>query len=222
VYVSADGSAWGPAVATGTWANSTALQTARFPAAFGRYVRLRALSEVAGAQYTSAAEITVGLATSASQAKSGATATPGADDGTSTVESFAYPGAAEILATANVRLGSGDGHIVFADCATPPTGDIGLLKVFTTDETIGPDGIGRVCFKVTAASGWLNLEVPGVYEIRGDGQRTGTGHEVTAELVNDEGEEIVVEVDPDGSTQVGQGGDPNASPTMLLRLTVTG
>jgi hypothetical protein len=138
------------------------------------------------------------------------------------VERFAYPGAADILATANVRLGTGDGHIVFADCATPPVGDIGLLKVYTTDETIGPDGIGRVCFKVTATSGWLNLEVPGVYEIRGDGQRTGTGHEVTAELVDDEGEEIVVDVDPDGSTQVGQGADPNAPPTMLLRLTVTG
>jgi hypothetical protein len=222
VYVSADGTAWGSAVATGTWANSTALQTARFPIAFGRYVRLRALSEVTGAQYTSAAEITVGLATSASQAMPGAVATPGADAPTSAVEGFAYPGAAEILATANVRLLSGDGHILFVDCATPPTGDIGLLKVFTTDETIGPDGIGRVCFKVTATSGWLNLEIPGVYEIRGDGQRTGTGHEVTAELVDDEGEEVVVDVDPDGSTQVGQGADPNAPPTMLLRLTVTG
>jgi hypothetical protein len=61
-----------------------------------------------------------------------------------------------------------------------------------------------------------------VYEIRGDGQRTGTGHEVTADLVNEEGEEITVEIDPDGSTQVGQGADPEASPTMLLRLTGTG
>ena len=58
--------------------------------------------------------------------------------------------------------------------------------------------------KVTAATGWLTLEVPGVYEIRGDGQRTGTGHEVTTDLVNDDGERISVDVDPDGSTQVGQ------------------
>jgi hypothetical protein len=140
----------------------------------------------------------------------------------SIVERGAYPGAADIPATANVRLPAGDGHILFADCATPPTGDIGLLKVYTTDETIGPDGIGRVCFKVTNPSGWLTLQVPGVYEIRGDGQRTGTGHEVTADLVNEEGEEITVEIDPDGSTQVGQGADPEASPTMLLRLTGTG
>jgi hypothetical protein len=131
-------------------------------------------------------------------------------------------GAAQILAQQNVRLVSGDGHILLTDCATPPVGDIGLVKVYTTDEQIGADGIGRVCFKVTAPSGLLNLEVPGVYEIRGDGQRTGTGHEVTAQLRSDEGEEITVDVDPDGSTQVGLGTDPNASPTMLLRLTVTG
>ncbi|WP_233512241.1 hypothetical protein [Micromonospora deserti] len=140
----------------------------------------------------------------------------------SIVEDFSYPGAAQILAQQNVKLISGDGHILLADCATPPEGDIGLLKVWTTDEQIGADGIGRVCFKVTARTGLLNLEVPGVYEIRGDGQRTGTGHEVTAELRSDEGEEITVEVDPDGSTQVGLGADPDASPTMLLRLTVAG
>lgn len=140
----------------------------------------------------------------------------------SIVEDFSYPGAAQILAQQNVRLLSGDGHILLADCATPPQGDIGLLKVYTTDEQIGADGIGRVCFRVTAPTGLLNLEVPGVYEIRGDGQQTGTGHEVTAELRSDAGEQITVEVDPDGSTQVGLGADPEASPTMLLRLTVTG
>ncbi|TDE35748.1 trypsin-like serine protease [Nonomuraea mesophila] len=129
-----------------------------------------------------------------------------------------YPGAAEILEAQNVRLISGDGHILLADCATPAEGDTGLLKLWTTDEAIGADGIGRVCFKVTSSSGVLNLEVPGVYEIRGDGQREGTGHEVTAELRTDDGEELTVEVDPDGSTQVGLGADPEASPTMLLQL----
>jgi F5/8 type C domain-containing protein len=61
VYVSTDGTTWGTPVATGTFANSTALQTARFPATFGRYVQLRALSEVNGTQLTSAAELNVGL-----------------------------------------------------------------------------------------------------------------------------------------------------------------
>ncbi|WP_144126958.1 trypsin-like serine protease [Catellatospora sichuanensis] len=136
----------------------------------------------------------------------------------SLVDDGVYPGAAQILAEQNVMLVSGDGHILLADCATPPENNIGLLKVYTTDEGIGADGIGRVCFKVTAGAGWLSLRVPGVYEIRGDGMSTGFGHEVTAELVDDEGEEITVEVDPDGSTQVGLGADPTASPTMLLEL----
>ncbi|MEV0388216.1 FG-GAP-like repeat-containing protein [Nonomuraea sp. NPDC050643] len=129
-----------------------------------------------------------------------------------------YPGAAEILAAQNVRLISGDGHILLADCATPAQGDIGLLKVWTTDEAIGADGIGRVCFQVTSSGGVLNLEVPGVFEIRGDGQREGTGHQVTARLRSDDGEQLTVDVDPDGSTQVGLGADPDASPTMLLQL----
>ncbi|MDP4509397.1 FG-GAP-like repeat-containing protein [Nonomuraea turcica] len=131
---------------------------------------------------------------------------------------YPYPGAAEILAAQNVRLISGDGHILLVDCATPVQGDIGLLKIYTTDETIGPDGFGRLCFKVAASSGVLNLEVPGVYEIRGDGQREGTGHQVTAKLRNDDGENLTVNVDPDGSTSVGLGTDPDASPTMLLQL----
>jgi Trypsin len=145
-----------------------------------------------------------------------------ADTPQGTVEDYLYPDAERILAEQNARLISGDGHIVLADCATPPQGDIGLMKVYTTEEEIGTGGLGLLCFKVRSATGFLNLEVPGVYEIRGDGQRTGTGHEVTAELISDAGEEITVEVDPDGSTQVGVGADPDASPTMLLRLTANG
>lgn len=144
------------------------------------------------------------------------------DEPPSIVEDFSYPGAAEILAEQKVKLISGDGHILIADCATPPVNNIGLLKVYTTDETIGADGVGRVCFKVTGPKGWLNLEVPGVFEIRGDGQTNGTGHKVTANLTTDDGDKVTVDVDPDGSTQVGMGADPNNEPTILLRLTVTG
>ena len=145
-----------------------------------------------------------------------------AEEPSSIVEDYSYPGADQILATQNVRLVSGDGHIVLADCATPPAGDIGLIKVFTTDETIGADGIGRVCFKVIGSKGLLNLEVPAVFEIRGDGQRTGTGHEGTAHVRTDEGDSVTVPLDPDGSAQVGIGVDPSNSPTTLLRLTITG
>ncbi|MFC7529713.1 discoidin domain-containing protein [Actinoplanes sp. GCM10030250] len=62
VYVSADGTNWGSAVATGAWIDSTAEQSATFGAKAGRYVRLRALSEVKGQAYTSIAELNVSVA----------------------------------------------------------------------------------------------------------------------------------------------------------------
>ncbi|MBG6136604.1 discoidin domain-containing protein [Longispora fulva] len=60
VYVSTDGTTWGTAVATGTFANNTTEQTVTFAAKTGRYVRLRALSEVNGNPWTSVAELNIG------------------------------------------------------------------------------------------------------------------------------------------------------------------
>jgi len=57
--VSSDGATWGSPVATGTFANSGAEQEVLFPATVGQFVRLRALSEVAGGQATAVAELTV-------------------------------------------------------------------------------------------------------------------------------------------------------------------
>ncbi|WP_433257192.1 phosphocholine-specific phospholipase C [Streptosporangium sp. CA-135522] len=59
-YVSADGVNWGSPVASGTWAADAALKTVIFPVSVnGRRVRLRALSEINGGPWTSAAEINV-------------------------------------------------------------------------------------------------------------------------------------------------------------------
>jgi hypothetical protein len=141
--------------------------------------------------------------------------------GRSLVEDGAYPDAAAVQAATNIELISGDGHIMIADCATPPVNNVGVLKVYTTDE-IGPSGNGIVCFRVTASTGLLNLRVPAVYEIRGDGQRSGSGHDVTATVRTDSGDVTSVAVNPSGSTQVGIGVDPDNAPTTLLQLKVTG
>jgi glucose/arabinose dehydrogenase/PKD repeat protein len=61
VYVSTDGTTWGTAVATGTFTNSAAEQAVTFPAKTGRYVRMRALSEVNGYPWASVAELNVGV-----------------------------------------------------------------------------------------------------------------------------------------------------------------
>ncbi|RSM74130.1 hypothetical protein DMB66_01505 [Actinoplanes sp. ATCC 53533] len=62
VYVSLDGVTWGAPVATGRWASTTTEQAVTFPAKTGRYLRLRALSEVAGRAWTSVAELNVAVA----------------------------------------------------------------------------------------------------------------------------------------------------------------
>jgi phospholipase C len=69
LYVSTDGISWGSPLASGTFNYGTssftcpgwivpAAQTITIPPTAARYMRLRALSEVAGNAYTSAAEVT--------------------------------------------------------------------------------------------------------------------------------------------------------------------
>ncbi|MBZ5630063.1 MAG: discoidin domain-containing protein, partial [Acidobacteriia bacterium] len=61
-YVSADGTNWGTAVSSGTLMASSADRTLKeviFPTVAGRYVRLRALSEVSGRPWANAAELNV-------------------------------------------------------------------------------------------------------------------------------------------------------------------
>lgn len=61
VLLSSDGTNWGSPVATGTFPNSTAERTVTIPPTMARYVRLRALGEVNGNPWTSAAELNIGV-----------------------------------------------------------------------------------------------------------------------------------------------------------------
>lgn len=61
IYVSTDPMNWGTAVASGTFANDATEKVVSFAGKQGAYVRFRALSEVNGNQFTSAAEINVGI-----------------------------------------------------------------------------------------------------------------------------------------------------------------
>ncbi len=58
-YVSTDGVNWGTAVATGTFANNSLEKEVVFASKTGRFIRLRALTEVNGKPWTSMAEINV-------------------------------------------------------------------------------------------------------------------------------------------------------------------
>jgi galactose oxidase len=60
ISVSTNGLSWGTPVATGTWADGTAMKTAVFPRTTARYVRLTATSEAGNrGQWSSAAEINI-------------------------------------------------------------------------------------------------------------------------------------------------------------------
>jgi chitodextrinase len=57
IYVSEDGTNWGEAVASGSWANNDQTQTAKINKVVGQYVRLKAISEVNGGAWATVAEI---------------------------------------------------------------------------------------------------------------------------------------------------------------------
>jgi hypothetical protein len=133
------------------------------------------------------------------------------------IEDFAYPNAAAILATHNIRLNRGNGYILFTDCTEPVKAGEGRIDV----ESSNINGHAkRFCFRVTSRSGWLSLEVPAVYAI--DGRKAGAGSKVTAEVTTDDGEHTTVDVSPTQTTPVGVGADPENKPTTLLELRVTG
>ncbi|MEC3980196.1 hypothetical protein [Amycolatopsis sp. H20-H5] len=162
---------------------------------------------------------TIGIAILTGTMAAAATGQSASDAQAPLLEDYVYPGADGILATYGVKLIAGDGHILFIDCTTPPDGNVGAIEVRTSAK-IGANKKGVICFKVTAATGHLELMVPAVYEIHGDGLIAGSGHKVKAALTTDAGEHTSVNVDPNGSTPVGVGSKPGAAPTTLLQLDV--
>ncbi|MBB4944836.1 hypothetical protein F4556_000371 [Kitasatospora gansuensis] len=121
------------------------------------------------------------------------------------VENFSYPGAAKILTDSHVTLKSGDGNIRLADCTSTDN----LIEVFSrTFDT----GSVKVCFKVTGPSGFLALELPKVYSVKGD------DHTVKATL-NTGGSVSSIDIKKNLYTPVGEG--TSADGTTLLELNAT-
>jgi hypothetical protein len=105
-----------------------------------------------------------------------------AEDPPPVSEDFAYPGAAQILADHGLKVFKGDGQIRFV--TSRPFGEgqcpSGQLQV-ERNLDVEPYGV-YYCFQQLAAQGFLTLEVPGTFGIRG-GTRT-----VEATAVLPEGE----------------------------------
>ncbi|MER6789588.1 hypothetical protein ABT330_34095 [Streptomyces sp. NPDC000658] len=117
------------------------------------------------------------------------------------VETFDYPGADKILAEKKIVLKRGDGHITLADCA----GGTGLLEIMARNKA------DRICFKVVGNSGWLTMEIPAVYAIKGNDYTTAVDMTVGAE-------EKSFDIAKNTWTAVGETADPEGREHMLVEI----
>ncbi|MFE5794225.1 hypothetical protein ACFQ8C_16815 [Streptomyces sp. NPDC056503] len=121
------------------------------------------------------------------------------------VEDFNYPDAARILQDTKLKLLRGDGHILVATCGE--TADQITIWSRTSDKE------DKFCFRATAATGFLTLEVPEVFALQT------TDRSISADLTA-EGKAQTVNVGKDKMVGVGEGlGD---APTTLVELRITG
>ncbi|WUX71872.1 hypothetical protein OG627_11470 [Streptomyces sp. NBC_01429] len=116
------------------------------------------------------------------------------------VEDFSYPGADKILAERNILLKRGDGHITLADCAS----GTGLLEIWARSKE-------KICFQVVGNSGWLTLEIPSVYAVRGNDYKTEVDMTVDAE-------KKTFDVDKNAWTPVGESADDQGRAYMLVEI----
>ncbi|MEU4269025.1 hypothetical protein [Streptomyces sp. NPDC026092] len=117
------------------------------------------------------------------------------------VEDFGYPNADKILAERKITLKRGDGHILLADCGSAPD----LMEVWTRQDE------ERFCFKITGNQGYLALELPAVFSIK--------GNNYSAEVDMTVGtEEKSFDIKKNTWTPVGESVDPQARDFMLMEI----
>ncbi|MFF2542798.1 hypothetical protein ACFVUY_09545 [Kitasatospora sp. NPDC058063] len=121
------------------------------------------------------------------------------------VEDFNYPGPSPFP---NVNLLRGDGHILLADCNVDAQ-----IRVISME--LPADKGNQICFRATANTGYLAVEVPNVIHIRAE------QHPVSAK-VTAEGVSRTVEIAKNDGASIGMGSSTNRVPTTLLELRVTG
>ncbi|MFF3399311.1 hypothetical protein ACFYW6_12400 [Streptomyces sp. NPDC002659] len=125
------------------------------------------------------------------------------------VEDFSYPDAANILATKGIKLKKGDGRILLADC--DPSAD--QIRVMTVkEESAGREGM--YCFRATAKTGFLTLELPRVFALEA------ADHPISAEVTAN-GQTTTVDVAKGGFESVGEG-VPGGARSVLVEIRVTG
>ncbi|MGW0735104.1 hypothetical protein [Streptomyces sp. NPDC002851] len=115
-------------------------------------------------------------------------------------EDYAYPNAAQIKTEQGILLKKGDGHITLVDCAS----ETGLIEVWSRSND-------KFCFKVTGDSGWLTLELPSVYGVKGNDYAV----EVDMTVENTK---KTYNIARNSWTQVGETADPEGRPHTLVEI----
>ncbi|NEA41282.1 hypothetical protein [Streptomyces sp. SID11385] len=160
---------------------------------------MRRILGTAAASALAAAAVAVGV----HAVPTGKTATVGVADAAPgyAVEDFAYPQADKILAEKGLVLKRGDGHITLADCVSG-TGQLELLARNKGD---------KICFDVVGDEGFLTMEIPAVYSIRGNDYST------TVDMkVGDE--EKSFPITENTWTPVGESADPENRDFVLVEI----
>ncbi|GAA1586692.1 hypothetical protein [Streptomyces globosus] len=128
----------------------------------------------------------------------------GGDQPPYAIEDFAYPDATRILAERGITLKRGDGNITLADCAP----NSGLMEVYSRTK-------GTVCFRVSGKTGYLSLEIPAVYGMKGD-----AAHRTEVTLTA-EGSEQNISVAPNEWKGVGESADPQRRDHVLVEISAS-
>ncbi|MGI5149594.1 hypothetical protein ACQEVC_25210 [Plantactinospora sp. CA-294935] len=138
-----------------------------------------------------------------------------ADTPPSLVEDYTHPGADQILAQHNLKVFKGDGHIMFVTSRTfdeqqCASNEIQVEKWLAVE----PYGI-YYCFRTTGTQGYLTLEVPGTFGIRG-GERA-----IQAKAELPDGEKTY-QVSPGGFVAIDPGGPDEQPQAVLVELRMAG
>ncbi|MGW7378714.1 hypothetical protein [Streptomyces sp. NPDC054794] len=117
------------------------------------------------------------------------------------VEDYNYPGADAIKAQKGIVLKRGDGHITLVDCAS----GTGLMEVYSRKSE-------KSCFRATGPSGYLSLEIPSVYGVKGEAD-----HEADVKLTTD-GATQSIDVGKGEWKAAGEAADPDGRAFVLVEI----
>ncbi|MFE7563441.1 trypsin-like serine protease, partial [Kitasatospora sp. NPDC057500] len=135
--------------------------------------------------------------------------TPPVEIAPAATETFAYPGAARILADRGITLTRGDGGITLTDCAN------GNYQIKLGAITSDPSDGDTICFNAPGAGGYLALTIPDAYRINT------YGRSIRASLTTNQGPLETVDVAANATKGIGESLDPN-SHAVVLELRITG